>query len=281
MSVDTFTRAELLAAGHTRRSIQAAIRSGAIVHVRRDRYVTADAGELVIKAVRVGGRLTCLSLLAMLGVFVLENRRLHVHVGPRNGRLRDPGDKRKRLVSRGAQSTVLHWSRLIEPVGARCAVAIVDAAAHAVRCQAPRAAVATLDSLLNKGLITQMQLHEMFTSLPARFTALENLVDGRAESGPETLVRLMARMLGCDIRLQVSFDGIGRVDLLLDGWLVVECDSKEFHSDWAAQVRDRERDLALAALGYVTIRLTAAAIMYRPDDVFAALRGLVSSRRAL
>ena len=44
-------------------------------------------------------------------------------------------------------------------------------------------------------------------------------------------------MLGCDIALQVEFDGVGRVDLVLDGWLVVECDSKQFHASWEAQVR--------------------------------------------
>lgn len=119
----------------------------------------------------------------------------------------------------------------------------------------------------------------MFSRLPARFQVLESLVDGRAESGPETFVRLMARMLGCDIRLQVFFDGVGRVDLLLDGWLVVECDSREFHSDWAQQEVDHDRDLALATLGYSTLRLTAARIMYRPDEVFAALRGLLGQRR--
>nr|BFF10570.1 hypothetical protein GCM10025699_18730 [Microbacterium flavescens] len=148
-------------------------------------------------------------------------------------------------------------------------------------CQTPRAAIATLDSALHRRLIGIDDLNTVFAALPARFHALRALVDARAESGPETLVRLMARVLGCDVRLQVEFDDIGRVDLLLDGWLVVECDSREFHQDWKTQVKDRERDVALAALGYCTLRVTAAMIMYRPDDVFAALRGLISSRRAV
>ena len=61
--------------------------------------------------------------------------------------------------------------------------------------------------------------------------------------------------------------------------MVVECDSKEFHSDWAQQARDRERDAALAALGYTSLRFAAAMIMYRPDDVLAALRGLLAAHR--
>lgn len=275
MTTIYMTRADLFAEGHTRRSIQSAVRTGALIHVRRDRYLTADAHEVVARAVRVGGRLTCLSLLALLGVFVLENRDLHVHVHPGDSRLRDPMDRRRRRAS----GVVVHWNKLIESVGAACTVDIVDAAAHAIRCQPPRAAVATLDSLLNKGLITRALLREILRTLPPRFAVLEQLVDGRAESGTETLVRLIARTLGCEIKLQVVFDGIGRVDLLLDGWLVVECDSKAHHSEWAQQQRDRDRDLALAALGYTTLRLTATAIMNRPDEVLAALRGILATRR--
>jgi very-short-patch-repair endonuclease len=59
---------------------------------------------------------------------------------------------------------------------------------------------------------------------------------------------------------------------------VIECDSKEFHSSWQQQVKDRDRDLALAAQGYVTLRLTAAQIMYRSEDVVAAVRGLLAAR---
>jgi very-short-patch-repair endonuclease len=69
------------------------------------------------------------------------------------------------------------------------------------------------------------------------------------------------------------------VDLLVDGWLVIECDSREFHSSWEQQLADRTRDLALAARGYSCLRLTAAQVMYRPEEVLAPLRGLVEARR--
>lgn len=279
MNAAFLTRADLMATGHTRRSIQAAVRSGALRHVRRDRYVPAGTNERLVQAVRVGGRLTCVSLLALFGVFVLDDDRLHVQVDPYLGRLRSPDDRRQRLGRRRRGGPVVHWTPLSERVGGHCAVGIVDALVHAVLCQSPRAAVATLDSALNLGLIGEVGLNAVFAALPCRFGVLRALVDGRAQSGPETLVRLMARQLGCDIRLQVSFAGVGRVDLLLDGWLVVECDSKEFHSDWKQQVRDRDRDLALAALGYNTLRLTAAMIMYRPEQVQAALSALLQSRR--
>jgi very-short-patch-repair endonuclease len=278
MMTDYVTRADLFARGLSRRAIQAAVRGGALIHVRRDRYLEPGPDDTLIRAVRVGGRLTCLSLLQLLGVFVLRSTQLHVHVDPTASRLRSPHDKSKRLAT--ARSGVrLHWTVPVEENGPGCAVSIVDALVHAVLCQAPTAAVATLDSALNKGIILAEDVRRVFAALPSRYQVLASFVDGSAESGPETLVRMMARRLGCRIRPQVEVDGVGRVDFILDGWLVVECDSRAFHADWEAQVRDRERDLALATLGYCTLRLTAAAIMYRPDEVSAALGGLIRSRR--
>ncbi len=277
MALDYLTRADLLSHGQTRRSIQAAVRRGELIHVRRDRYLRPDAGDAITRAVRVGGRLTCLSLLALLGVFVLDNSRLHVQVDPWATRLRFGPHSVGFFSPRSAVR--VHWERGVRDARGSCVAHIVDAVIHAVRCQAPRAAIATLDSALHLGLIGSQELAEIFEALPARFRAIRPWLDGRAESGPESLVRIMAHMLGCSVELQVDFDGIGRVDLVLDGWLVVECDSKEFHSNWAAQARDRERDAQLAALGYPTLRLTAAMVMYRPDDAFAALSGLVKSRR--
>ncbi len=158
-------------------------------------------------------------------------------------------------------------------------VSILDALAQSVLCQSARHSIATIDSALNKKLVSLLDVREMFAALPARYRILEQLIDARAESGPETLVRLMLRTLGCTVEPQVEFDGIGRVDHVVDGWLVVECDSKQFHATWEQQVKDRERDLALASLGFATIRFTAAQIMYQPDEVFIALRALARTHR--
>lgn len=274
------TRGDLFLQGHTRSSITTALRAGELRHVRRDRYLPPDADEAFVRAVRVGGRLTCLSYLALLGVFVLANREFHVHVPPTASRLRSPRQHRRRNRPIRKGEVRVHWTDLIEKCGQASATGIVDALSHAVMCQPPAAAIASLDSAINKRLIAESDLRRIFAVLPARFQVLAGFIDGRAESGAESLVRVMARRLGCDIDLQVSFGKIGRVDLILDGWLVVECDGKEFHEDWSSQVRDRRRDLALAARGYAILRLPAADIMYRQDDVLAALRGLIDARRA-
>mgnify|MGYP003451942366 CR=1 FL=1 len=274
-----FSTAELRAEGMTRARIGTAVRLGYLIRARRGFYVGATTPDVIVRAVRVGGRLTCLSLLALMGVFVLRNDRIHVHLPRTASRMRSPHSRRVRLESQRVRGVRLHWLPLIDPVPREYScVAVIDALAHAVLCQTPRAAIATLDSALHLGHISEAGLADVFRALPAKYGVLRALIDGRAESGPETLMRLMLRVLGCDTELQVEFDGIGRVGLVVDGWLVIECDSKEFHESWEQQVKDRDRDLALAARGYVVLRLTATQIMYRDQEVLAAVRGLLAGR---
>ncbi|NLP83994.1 DUF559 domain-containing protein [Microbacterium sp. CFH 90308] len=273
------TRADLLADGLSAREITAAVRSGALIRARRGCYLPPDAPDDVVRAVRVGGRLTCLSLLQLLGVFVLANSRLHVHLFPDATRMRTPHDRKKRLRPWRAPATRLHWHTLADSPGAATCADVVVALANAVLCQAPRAAIASIDSALNMELINLEQVDSVFDLLPAKYGVLRPLVDGQAQSGPETMVRIMLLGLGCSVRLQVEFEDVGFVDLVADDWLVVECDSKKFHSDWVQQLKDYRRDLALARAGYVVLRLAAEDIMYRPDEVVAALRGVLTARR--
>ncbi|WP_228480789.1 endonuclease domain-containing protein [Microbacterium luteum] len=275
-----WTRAELTAEGMTRRGIRAAVDGGVLVRARRDRYLPSSAPAELIRAVRVGGRLTCLALLRLLEVFVVTGEGLHVHLPGNASRMRSPHDRFTPLGGRASAGVVLHWLPLLRPLdtGDAC-VDVMDALVHAVLCQPARHAVATLDSALHRGLVGASDIAEIFAALPAKYGIVRDLLDGRAESGSETLMRLMVRATGATYELQVVMRGVGRVDLVVDGWLVIECDSEEFHSSWRQQLKDRRRDLALAQRGYVTWRVTAAQIMYQPDEVAEGLRGLLASRR--
>jgi very-short-patch-repair endonuclease len=201
---------------------------------------------------------------------VLQSKQLHLHF---------PSTARKR--SPMTRSAVWHWAPLSSaPESGATSIGLVDALTQAISCQPARAAVASLDSALHQGLITTEDLDGIFARVPARRRALRSLVDERAESGPESIVRLIALMLGFTVELQVHFPTVGRVDMVLDGWLVVECDSEEFHTGWDSQKKDRRRDLALAAMGMTCLRPIAEDIMYNPNVVVDALRGLRDRRRA-
>lgn len=117
----------------------------------------------------------------------------------------------------------------------------------------------------------------MFDDVPRRYARLLTLVDATAESGPETFMRLILRAIGVEYETQVRIEGVGRVDFVIDGWLIIECDSREFHEGWHAQIEDRRRDLAAAARGFVTIRPLATDLMERPDVVRAAVMDVLAA----
>ncbi|WZO58388.1 DUF559 domain-containing protein [Microbacterium sp. LWH10-1.2] len=156
------------------------------------------------------------------------------------------------------------------------AASVFDAVREGIRCQHPRAALATLDSVLHHGVMTRRQLEEVFAELPSRYRSLLALVDPSAESGPETYMRLILRSLGVRFETQMLLAGVGRVDFVVEGWLIIECDSKEFHEGWDKQVEDRRRDMAAAELGYVTLRPLASEIMDAPDQVRRSLATAIS-----
>jgi very-short-patch-repair endonuclease len=257
----------------TRRGIRDNIDSGTLFHARRDHYVDGTASDAIKSAVRIGGHLDCISLMRELGVFVLmHTAALHVHIPHGRHWLRSPRSRSTRLGESNAR-IVTHWRA--DPVDEHSTIAhLPRAVAQAVLCQTPRAAIATIDSALHLGVIRPGDLDEVFECLPERLQKLRKLVDGRAESGPETLARLLLRALGCSIELQVEISGVGRVDLLVDGWIIVECDSRAFHGGWDQQSKDRMRDLAAAAQGYATLRPTANQLVNNPRRLTDAVRGL-------
>ncbi|HLS92365.1 MAG TPA: hypothetical protein VK015_02505 [Microbacterium sp.] len=265
---------DLRGEGMSRRSIREAVTTGHLFHARRDNYVLGSASEAVKTAVRVGGRVDCVSLMRELGVFVLnDDGCTHVQIDRNHHWLRSARSRSVRLATDHSR-VVTHWRSEGEAVWS--AVSGVPAAiAQAVLCQSPRAAIATLDSALNKRVLRVSDLREVFERLPHKLQRLRRYVDSRAEAGSETFARLAARTLGVPIELQVQISGVGRVDLVLDGRVIVECDSREFHGGWERQQRDRERDLAAAALGYATLRPTAVQLFTRPSLFLNAARGLL------
>lgn len=258
---------ELRLRGYTRATIRHAVDCGDLIRVRRGRYVWGGIDERHLVAARSGGRLDCVSLLGALGVFVLSDGEIHLQF--------DRADSRLPRRHRGIRA---HWRHSACP-RADLQADLVEALAQACRCQPPRVAVASLDSALHLSLIDADDLDAVFDRLPRRYRPLRKLIDARAEAGSETLVRLMLRSLGYRPALQVRLRGVGRVDLLVDGWLIVECDSRAFHGDVSHQIRDRRRDLAAAELGYVTIRILAEDVFHRPDAVRAALRAVLARQR--
>ncbi|GAB3537192.1 hypothetical protein GCM10027403_20640 [Arthrobacter tecti] len=107
--------------------------------------------------------------------------------------------------------------------------------------------------------------------------ALE-LVSGCAESAIEVVARVMFRGAGYFVETQVRIDGVGRVDFVLEGFLVVEVDGDEFHSTREARNRDRRRNNELIARGYLYLRFGYGDVMFRRDDVLEQVWTVLSGR---
>jgi very-short-patch-repair endonuclease len=276
------SRAELLALGYSPKRITRHVREGVIIRIRRDHYLLTDEPTSVTTAVRIGGRLTCVSAIALMtsDAFVFSHDHVHVHAERHKSRLRGATSSSKRWSAQTATGVRLSWGNLEEQPLGRHSVALVDAVRTMIRCRPTREAIATIDSLLRLGLLSMMQLREIVASLPSRHAAVLLLVDARAESGTESLMRLILCSIGVDFVVQAVIPGTGRVDFLVDGFLIIECDSKQFHEGWERQRTDRRRDLAAASQGYVTLRVLAEDLLHHPARVERAVRELLSARAA-
>ncbi|MGB4780347.1 endonuclease domain-containing protein [Microbacterium sp.] len=265
-----FRTRDLTAQGWRGRDVRAASATGRITPLRRGAYCAPATDTDCIEAARSRGRLACVSELHRRGVFVLDHAARHIHI---------PGEA-ARLPTTPTHGHV-HRERLSRaPHPRSMSVEVLDALRQAVLCQPPRAAIATIDSALHLGVFPHDELDELFAALPRRYRRLRRLLDSRAESGPETLMRLILRTIGCEFHVQVRISGVGRVDFVVDGWLIIECDSEQYHSSWEDQKRDRRRDQAAAALGYATYRPIAEDILWHADEVRAAIVGLLAGRGA-
>src|SRR5690606_8366426 len=92
-----------------------------------------------------------------------------------------------------------------------------------------------------------------------------------ADSGLESLLRLRMHQLGIRLDCQVVIDGVGRVDFVVDGRLIIEADGKQNHDGASMRHKDLVRDAAASGLGYETLHFDYAQIIHDWTTVQAAI----------
>lgn len=115
-------------------------------------------------------------------------------------------------------------------------------------------------------------------ALPPRLRGVVSCADGRAESGPESIARCLLRLAGLRVEVLVRLRGVGTVDLVVEGRLIVELDGRTDHEDDEAFARDRRRDLMAATARYRTLRFTWFQVLFRWPEVEAAVFAAVATR---
>jgi very-short-patch-repair endonuclease len=232
----------------------------------------------VVRAARVGGVLAGVSALTLRGAWAPPGERLVVSV-PHNARdLRDPDDAGRRLGTAHPHVLVLRDATQLT-AGERLAVPPSRAAAQALLSEPVDRAVAVIDSALRLRA-ERPSLAAVDRHLRGRPAAgLLVLMDARAESGTESVARVRLVEHGLRPEIQVWLTSEIRVDLLLDGWLVVECTSYEFHSSPKQYNEDRVRIATLIALGYVVIEVSYHQVFDDWGSVWAAIARLLTRGR--
>ena len=270
------SRLDLLTSGLSAPRITAAVKSGALLRVRRDHYALPDTDRHTLEAVRIGGREACVSAAREIGFFAFDTGFTHVHLDREASRLRSPGNPHLPLALAPRHGVELHWWPLIDPTdGTESCVGARDALAQIIRCQEPRFALAALDTALHEHKIQPTDLAEIFASVPAKHHELRARIDARVDAGQESVLRDLFCRAGLRCDIQVTIAGVGRVDLLVEGCVVVEADSYAYHRSWPEQVRDHKRNRLLAARRCLTLRVPYEDIMFHPEEVLAAIRELV------
>lgn len=260
--------ATLYAMGVSRGELRRLLDDGALRRVRRGWFAAPGADPGLVRALALGGYLTCLSALAVHGLWIPETADLHLRFSEHHHRGRRQLPTTVRLCSPG-DHLLRSSATPIDDLG----LALVAAS----RCVSAEEFVAILDSALHRLRLSRGDLVGLLADAPAHVRRLIDLCD-RAEAGTETLTRLRLRARGITVRPQVVIPGVGRVDLLVGRRLVLEIDSRAHHTGVENHTRDRTRDRRLHALGYLPVRLTYHQVIHGWDEVLPDLLAIIRRR---
>lgn len=249
--------------GCTRRSLASAAKQGSIHRVRNGVYALPPADPKVLTAAAHGGELTCADALRAHGVWVLpaEDPTVHVWLGAAGRRHTHPGC-----------SCIVHHSPGRAGIGL---ASVTSALIHAYRCLDREAFFAAYESAWNKRLISASDRKRIRRELPTSIAWLLDLARPDAESGLESLLRLRCHLLGIRLDCQVDIPGVGRVDFVVAGRVILEVDGRLNHAGPDKRHRDLMRDAAASALGYESLRFDYAMVLHQWDTVLSAVRSAI------
>jgi very-short-patch-repair endonuclease len=269
---------QLVARGARDIDLTLAVKRGEVTRVRNGWYSTLSASDRRLRAVRVGGRLTGISLIAQLGGWVLKPPPLHVSVPANAARLRTQSNRRRRLRMDAKAGVALHWDDPeLGERGTSMTVALADALLRVVLDEDWETAIAACDWALHFQKIDMIDFEAMIALLPERLRCIRDWVDPTCESLPESLSRTRFRLAGHQVRTQVPVADTGRRgDLLVDEVVGFEVDGEEFHL--TTFYSDRDKDIDMTLHGLHALRPSARHVFDGWERVYAAVLVALEAR---
>ncbi|MBX7445771.1 MULTISPECIES: DUF559 domain-containing protein [unclassified Arthrobacter] len=253
--------AQLLNAGFPRRELLRLQESGAS-QPRRGVFVLPECDEGILGAVLNNGRLSCASAAAHYGLWLRKPpARLHLACNHGHG----SGFVRHRTIR-------LQGHPLL-PVAA-----VEDVALHALGCLPTPASTAMATSAIRlHGVPRELLASQLLADRSGTARRVLREVDIRAESIVEVDLQHLFQKRGIEYASQDFLPGIGRVDFLLGGFLIVEVDGFAFHSKRGDMLRDRERNNASAVSGYAVLRYMPEHIWFNSGQVISEIRTVLAA----
>lgn len=263
------TRRQLMRCGFTGYELTAAVRSGHIARIRQGYYCTDETFAGAAAAVRVGGLLGCVSAASAHGVWAGTDSRTHMVVPWNASRLRSRkvsfADSTDITPDTSSDRIVLHWVQQTRPSvrgTAPCwVVPLSESLLQLAQCADTETSIAAWETALEGRHISSSELDALRGRLPDSVRQMLSDVTFGSGSGVESIAKQRLQAAGLSAQQQVFVEGVGRVDLLVEGRVIVEIDGFAYHSSPEQFERDRRRDALLTAAGYVVIRLSYRQVM--------------------
>ncbi len=205
--------------------------------------------------------LTCARALQSHGVWTLDADAVHVWLGT-NGRVHTHPDCA--CVSHFASGPTRFGLATVE-----------QALLHLFSCTGEEAFFASFESAWRTGKLSRAARNRIRSTLPESARWLVDFARPDADSGLESLLRLRLHLIGIALDCQVMIRGVGVVDFVLGGRLILEVDGKENHAGSEKRHKDLKRDAVASLLGYETLRFDYAQVTYDWPTVQAAILGAI------
>lgn len=253
--------------GISRGQLSKAVQSGRLERLRPGVFATTGLCDAVSDAARHGGALTCAHALRQHGVWVMtaQDGPPHVWLG-----------RRGRAHAHVGCRCTSHYFR------GRTAFGTVDvetALVHLYHCEGAESFFASFESAWRRGKLSRAARGRIGEALPARARWMLAIARPDADSGLESLLRLRLHMLGISLECQVVIIGVGKVDFVIGGRLILEADGRENHEAPDKRHKDLKRDAAASRLGYETLRFDYAQLIHDWASVQAAILGALRRLR--
>ncbi|MDV8148637.1 DUF559 domain-containing protein [Arthrobacter sp. B10-11] len=174
---------------------------------------------------------------------------------------------------------VPHGGLLLPPHPTRPVASLGDVLIHALRCLPLRESLVMVECAVGRGDMTlEFLRHRLPGRRNGRAREVLQWVDRGADSMLETLARTCFRQAGIQVEVQVYIDGVGYVDLLLDGWLVIELDGRQ-HGEWTQVKKDQRRNNRSVVKGYTVLRYYYADVVHSPGQMLAEVLAVLAGHR--